>query len=111
MNTLIETRLRGDRGRSCGKRYQPREIYLIVEKPTGLSKIGVSINPEGRRCALAASSGRKLTLVKTWDCKSGSLPIEKRLHRALGEYQVQGEWYTFRPKSSNFWRQSMTQAN
>ena len=63
--------------------------YSIDEGPF---KVGRAIDPEKRRFDLQTGSPDRLWLVETWPTRDMNA-AETRIHSALSEYRVSGEWF------------------
>lgn len=68
-----------------------QKLYLM-ENELGRYKIGISVNPEGRRTTIEMASGVSVKLLHTWDCILAE-SLEKVLHRKLKEHHFKGEWF------------------
>jgi hypothetical protein len=67
-------------------------VYLIKEKFSGVSKIGVSIDPEERLRQLQSCNQTELELFGYW---VGGYKEEKELHEIYKNYRLRSEWFNF----------------
>ena len=65
-------------------------VYIIEAVGAGRVKIGYASNVEQRLSTLRTASPLELRVVKVWQA---SAALEKRLHEALAEHRVRGEWF------------------
>lgn len=70
-------------------------VYVIATQDLTKIKVGVSARPEQRLAALQVASGEPLQLLAVFPGRGHGL--EKRLHKALAEYKLSGEWFTYVP--------------
>lgn len=76
-----------------------RSVYF-VEAATGLIKIGVATDPDGRLRALRTMSPVSLRLVLTIPGVGAAGEIE--LHRRFAEHRSHGEWFRPAPELTAF---------
>jgi hypothetical protein len=65
-------------------------VYIIGQAHDGPVKIGVSTKPRNRLHALQASNPAKLRILAKF---RGDRDLEAAVHRLLGAYRLQGEWF------------------
>lgn len=58
----------------------------------GLTKIGISVDPERRANEIRLSSGVPVDIIKTLDCKD-SYTLEQWLHEEFKDNREHGEWF------------------
>ena len=72
-------------------------VYLIFNKETGLTKIGISTNVKNRKRNLENSCGVKLELLLHATMEADYSPkaadVEKYLHRHFSKKRKVGEWF------------------
>jgi hypothetical protein len=69
-------------------------VYFIQAGQSGPIKIGIAIDVRKRLLALGCGSPEKLFLRATIP---GGQKLERRLHRALRDHRLEGEWFSFAP--------------
>lgn len=73
-------------------------IYLLFNKETGLTKIGITTNMKERKRSLQNSCGTKLELLACAlmepDYSPKAAEIEKYLHECFSEKRKVGEWFS-----------------
>ena len=62
-----------------------KQLYLIQDEATGLSKIGISSDPS-RRAKQVGVDSKVIAIFK-------EAYLEKRLHRFFSEKHIKGEWF------------------
>lgn len=67
-------------------------IYFIQAGTRGPIKIGYAADPHRRIKSLQTANSEKLTLLKAIE---GDIDFEKRIHKALKKYRLNGEWFSF----------------
>ena len=76
---------------------KPTWIYLLFNKETGLTKIGITTNIKERKRSLQNSCGTKLELLACAlmepDYSPMAAEIEKYLHECFSEKRKVGEWF------------------
>lgn len=68
----------------------PTFLYFAQEGDDGPIKIGVSAAPQTRLSSLQVSNPRPLRILAT---RPGTGEDERRLHVALAQYRIRGEWF------------------
>lgn len=71
-------------------------VYFIQMEQSRHVKIGIAWDPQKRLNELQTGNPEKLTLVAFTVVVNGRA-LEKRLHRALSQYRLQGEWFRAGP--------------
>ena len=71
--------------------FTPGWVYFIQAQPSGLVKVGFSVNPERRLRQLQTGSPEKLTMLHCW--RVASAVQEKATHEAFKGFRVAGEWF------------------
>jgi hypothetical protein len=81
----------GDTGTFTGGKH----LYVICQRDSHLYKVGVSRDPNKRAQQLQAQLPHQLDVLATLQlcCDRHGLPIEHKLHKALGAYCFKGEWF------------------
>ena len=79
-----------------------REVYCIIEKPSGFMKFGISKDPANRLKTLQTSSPNELILLFSARAFVGkSEAAERKLHIALERLpmvkRLRGEWFAVEP--------------
>ncbi len=64
-------------------------VYLMVDRNTGMTKIGCSNNPKVRERTLQ-SEKPTIEMIGKWP---GSMALEKQLHKKYKTKRVRGEWF------------------
>jgi len=67
-------------------------VYLIEEAPDGYTKIGVSVDPQGRLATLQTASSRPLVLRYTVKLDDPNA-LEHQLHHDFARHRLKGEWF------------------
>jgi len=67
-------------------------VYLIQSLEDGYYKIGVSIHPIRRLCALQTGNSSELKLVESYQSKYAH-QIERTLQRRYSNLKKEGEWF------------------
>lgn len=67
-------------------------VYIISATGSGLLKVGVSHNPNGRMRTLSTSLPYKLKVERTWP-RTDAYQIEGATHDILAEHRLNGEWF------------------
>ena len=66
-------------------------VYFIQSGDSGPIKIGVAVNPEGRRANLQIGSAETLFIRRVID---GDARVERYLHEKFTHLRLSGEWFT-----------------
>jgi hypothetical protein len=69
------------------------QTYMLLNSK-GAVKIGFSTDLIARRASLEASSGERLSVIRTF---SGGRATERWLHKRYADHRTVGEWFTFCP--------------
>jgi predicted GIY-YIG superfamily endonuclease len=72
--------------------YDEKFIYLM-QTENGLSKIGVSKNPESRIKSIQTGCAYKVYLVAYWKVMDRATLVEASVHKLLKKFRNQGEWF------------------
>lgn len=72
--------------------FDPKYVYLIHSQAK-ISKIGISKDPVRRACDLQTGHGLPLKVICYWAVKNNPYEVEKFLHKAFSEKQMEGEWF------------------
>lgn len=72
-----------------------RHIYVVQEGDGGPIKVGIAANAFWRLCDLQIGNWRQLHLraVYVGDSKNEVFFLEQRVHAALNQYSIGGEWF------------------
>lgn len=73
-----------------GGNNEPSGIIYIISNGSKYYKLGFSKNVKQRIKSLQTANGRTVKLVKMFE---GSLESEKKLHKLLKKFNINGEWY------------------
>lgn len=79
-----------------------RHIYVVQEGDGGPIKVGIAANAFWRLFDLQTGNWRKLNLraVYVGDSKNEVFLLEQRIHAALGQHAIGGEWFDCRPEDA-----------
>lgn len=73
---------------------EEQRLYLM-ENAFGMSKIGISTNPERRRRQLENAAGVPVYLIKCWrTTEETAYKVEQDLHVAFSRRRMGGEWFS-----------------
>jgi hypothetical protein len=75
-------------------------VYFLLNKKTGLVKIGWSINLPSRIKVLNNQGGETLELLGSFAAKS--MKVETEVHRKFKGFRVIGEWFKYEEGIQNF---------
>jgi hypothetical protein len=70
-----------------------RQIYVIGSSRDGPLKVGLSIDPWGRKEELQPGHPEKLRVFATFVVRAEHECLEKKIHEDLREYRRSGEWF------------------
>lgn len=91
LNVDISPYLRKPTAKSVPKQKTAGFVYLIGME-TGLYKIGLSKNTDGRLSDLSNATPYELTLIHKIECRD-CFKIEKFFHEKFAHKRVKGEWF------------------
>lgn len=69
------------------------DYVYVASVPTGVYKIGVSSDPDGRMQTLSAQMPWKPQLEFLYRCDLVAREIEQKLHERFAATRVKGEWF------------------
>lgn len=77
-------------------------IYVISESPDGPVKIGISGNPNTRRCELQMGNNRTLALMYVSPAlpRNDVIAIERDIHASFSNQRIAGEWFDLKPREA-----------
>lgn len=84
------------------ERTAPGFVYL-VKIETGMYKIGLSTNTEGRMSGLSTGLPYELTLIHTIKCRD-RFKIEKFFHEKFADRRIKGEWFALNPEDIEYFK-------
>jgi len=81
--------------RYCGASATPRQCVYVIAGDHGLSKIGISSDPDNRLRALQTGSAHplKIALAIPVPAASTAYEIEQEAHALLSDRRASGEWF------------------
>lgn len=78
-------------------------IYFVCNEHDGLIKVGYTTNIRARLSTLRSSTRAPLTVLATsWGSVQRWRPLEKEIHKLLGDTRQRGEWFTPSPLLDRF---------
>lgn len=91
-------KVRGYWRRYHAQKKGPDQVYLVQESGSRYFKVGISNYPVKRLASLRCGHPRELMLVAT--CPGGQ-DREKKIHKALKNFHVRGEWFLIPEESQD----------
>ena len=70
-----------------------KQYIYVMQSGSGLVKVGISINPEARRAAIATGNGFEVNIAKLFGPIHGAATVEKLAHNTLSVHRRGGEWF------------------
>ena len=73
---------------------EDRFVYVAMENESHRYKIGISKQPEERVATLSRNHPEGLTLMAVYKAEDVGMLSERRAHRRLEQYRLNGEWFS-----------------
>lgn len=70
-----------------------KQFVYVIRGEHGMSKIGISTNPEARLSALQTGSAHPLSFAYVATVAKNALSVEQKAHTMLRRHRTTGEWF------------------